>query len=286
MIEDSERRKPTREEEFEYLKFISERATGIIKVNFLIIATAISVASIMVKYRELDYSSLIETDFIIIGVFTWIAALSSVAALFFQTKPTFVVESSLMKLPERYQPLDRANRRNKDFNLLSNYLIGCFLLTISSGLFFFFGILEFEIESDISVESFWIVLSYFIFFLVCSLVIFRLYTLIITSINILWKTSVYYLKEKVRNWYSDPAVQYHKVEWMHIDDYRILKYLDECGEQNVSKIATKIGSTEEHIRQRVEVLDSKNMVSQTEDGCLMIKLDGYKFLRGYSMIHK
>jgi hypothetical protein len=73
---------------------------------------------------------------------------------------------------------------------------------------------------------------------------------------------------------------------MHIDDYRILDRLDRCGEQNISEISTKIGSTEEHVRQRAEVLGSKNMVRESEDDCLMIKLDGYKFLRGYSMKYK
>jgi hypothetical protein len=196
MIGESKGRKPTREEEFEYLKFISERATDIIKINFLIIATAISVVAILVKYRNINYSNFIKTDFVILGILTWIAALSSVAALLFQTKPTFVVESSPIKVPERYQPLDRANRRNKNLNLLSNYLIGCFLLTIASGLFFFFSIIEFEIESGIAAESFWLLLSYFVFFFVGSLIISRMYTSAMNAIYNTIKTFIYYSKEK------------------------------------------------------------------------------------------
>lgn len=240
----------------------------------------------MVKYRNINYSTFIEADFIVLGTLTWMASLSSIAALFFQTKPTFVVESSPIKVPERYRPLEQSNRRNKNFNLLSNYLIGCILLTISSGFFFFFGILEFEIESELAAESFWLLFSYLIFFFVGSIIISSLYTWFINILDKQRKTIVYYLKEKVRFWYSDPSVQYHQVSWMHIDDYRILDYLDKCGEQNISKIAIRTGSTKEHIRQRSEVLASKDMVNQTDDGNLMIKLDGYKFLRGYSMVDK
>lgn len=286
MTGESGQRKPSRDEEFEYLTFVSERLIDITKLNFLIITAAISAAAIISKYRELGYNNFIEADFIIFGMVTWIAALSSVAALFFRTKPSFVVESSPLEVSERYKRLEQANLRNKNLNILSNYLIGCFLLTILSGLSFVFGIIEIGLESALSDDLFWSLFSLFVFFIGFSVVIHYLYVWQISSFWIITKNIRYYIRENTRCWYADPSVQYHRVSWMDIYDYRILKYLDRCGEQNIGKIATKIGSTEEHVRQRAEVLDNKDMIRETERKNLVLELDGYKFLRGHSMIYK
>ncbi|MFC7190826.1 hypothetical protein ACFQL7_13940 [Halocatena marina] len=175
---------------------------------------------------------------------------------------------------------EEEKKKNKDLNIISNYLkMGLVLVGVAGG-FFLLGIIEAGIQKQYNTH---LPLGFVILFIWLVLTWVASSFMIVKSATTFWtglKEIRYTIKRRYVYWRWDPVIQHREVSWLHILDYRILEYIEKYNEKGICEISTYLLYDEDRVRERLDVLKSKDMIEKSEDR-YSIGINGRKFLYGY-----